>query len=134
MQASLDTLSNISKYMKLEDPSKDPISSLLLSSIINGLFSQDRMKVVSSLDTIRHLSRVERNEKIMSNVLEKKVCERLCELLTLCDIMLLIYTLECILAVTEMGETACNEIVRVNGSVSSFISLVTVEVSDFSLF
>ncbi len=87
------------------------------------------MKIICSLDAIRNLTRTETNEKILANFMEKKVCQRLCELLTLCDIMLLIYTLECIHAISGIGESVCDEIVRVKGSVASFIALVTVEVS-----
>lgn len=130
-QNSLDTICNVAKYVSLEDPAKDPLSSILLSSIISGLFSEDRMKIICSLDAIRNLTRTERNEKILANLMEKKVCDRLCELLTLCDIMLLIYTLECIHAISGIGESVCNEIVRVKGAVASFIALVTVEVSLF---
>lgn len=132
MQNSLDTISNVAKYFKLQDPSQDPISSILLSSMVSGLFSEDRLKVICSLDAIRNLTRTEQNEKILANLMDKKVCHRLCELLTLCDIMMLIYTLECIHAITGIGESVCNEIVRVKGSISSFIALVTVEVSIYS--
>ncbi|XP_035708773.1 AT-rich interactive domain-containing protein 2 isoform X5 [Folsomia candida] len=131
MQNSLDTISNVAKYFKLQDPSQDPISSILLSSMVSGLFSEDRLKVICSLDAIRNLTRTEQNEKILANLMDKKVCHRLCELLTLCDIMMLIYTLECIHAITGIGESVCNEIVRVKGSISSFIALVTVEAQSY---
>jgi len=128
-QMSFDLLGNIAPYINLEDPAKDPLSSMLLSLISSGMFSADRFKVLRSLEILRELTKIPRNEKIIVSYMESKVYRRMCELLTICDIMLLICTLECVLAMTGLGEAVCNELVRVKGSVSTLVSLVTVEVS-----
>lgn len=44
--------------------------------------------------------------------------------------MLLLYTLECIYALTSLGEKACNTIIHVRGIIDTLVSLVTIEVSD----
>jgi len=52
-----------------------------------------------------------------------------CTFLTLHDIMLLIYTLECLYSLSSLGERACNCIVRVHGAIDTLVSLITVEVN-----
>lgn len=54
--------------------------------------------------------------------------EQVCSYLTLHDIMLLVVTLECMYALTTLGEKACDYIVRVHGVMDTLVSLITVEV------
>jgi AT-rich interactive domain-containing protein 2 len=126
---SFDLLGNIASHINLQDPAKDPLSSMLLSLVSTGVFSPDRFKVLRSLEILRELTKIPRNERIIVKYMESNVYSRMCELLTICDIMLLICTLECLLAMTGLGEAVCSELVRVKGSVSTLVSLVTVEVS-----
>jgi len=120
--------------MNLEDPLENPYFGMLISLVIDGIFCVDRFRVLRSLETLREWCREESNEGVVSRLMEVKFFSRLCELLTLTDIMLLINTLECILSITSMGlEDVCNELVHVSGSVDTLVSLVTVEVSIFFL-
>ncbi len=57
--------------------------------------------------------------------------EQLADYLTLHDIHLLISTLECLYALSSLGETACNAIVRAHGALDSLVSLVTVEAQSY---
>lgn len=130
-QTSFDIIGNISSYIRLEEPLRDPISSLFLTLVTSSVFSTDRFKILRSLESLRELTRVEGNEGIITRYIETRVYRRMCDLLTLSDIMLLIYTLECILSMTGLGEAVCDEIVRVQGSVATLVSLVTVEAQSY---
>lgn len=130
-QASFDIIGNISSFIRLEEPLRDPLSSLFLTLVTSGVFSSDRFKILRSLESLRELTRVEGNEGIIARYIENRVYRRMCDLLTLSDIMLLIYTLECILSMTGLGEAVCDEIVRVQGSVATLVSLVTVEAQSY---
>lgn len=52
-----------------------------------------------------------------------------CALLTLRDIMVLVCTLECVHALTALGDRASEAVARVPGLLHTLVSLVTVEVS-----
>lgn len=52
---------------------------------------------------------------------------QVCSFLTLHDVMLLIYTLECLYSLSSLGERSCNLIVKNHGVVDTLVSLVTVE-------
>ncbi|ODM90995.1 AT-rich interactive domain-containing protein 2 [Orchesella cincta] len=130
-QTSFDIIGNISSYIKLEEPLRDPLSSMLLTLVTSGVFSTDRFKILRSLEALRELTKVHGNENIIARYIENRVYRRMCDLLTLSDIMLLIYTLECILSMTGLGEAVCDEIVRVQGSVATLVSLVTVEAQSY---
>lgn len=45
--------------------------------------------------------------------------------------MLLIYSLECIYALTSIGEKPCNAIAEIHGVLDTLVSLVTVDVHSF---
>ena len=131
---ALDLLGNIAHHLQLKEPSMDPLSCRILSLIMGGLFSSDRFRVLRSLECLREVCKKEGNDEILHQYVKLNVYKRICELLTISDIMLLIYTLECLLSMTGLGEAVCNELSRVQGSVASLVSLVTVEVSSRLLY
>ena len=45
--------------------------------------------------------------------------------------MLLIYTLECLYALSSMGADSCNNIIRAKGCVQTLVSLLTVEAQSY---
>ncbi|KAG0703709.1 hypothetical protein GWK47_002767 [Chionoecetes opilio] len=59
------------------------------------------------------------------------VYDQICRYLTIHDIMLLIYTLECLYSLSSLGTPACNAIVRAKGSIHTLISLLTVEAQSY---
>ncbi|KAK9720447.1 RFX DNA-binding domain [Popillia japonica] len=105
------------------------ISSLdfLIKLVSNGLVSEDRNSCISSLDALNKLSQNEANEDSLSRCLESFVYARVCSFLTIHDVMLLIYTLECLYSLSSLGERPCNFIVGNHGVVDTLVSLVTVE-------
>lgn len=58
-----------------------------------------------------------------------QVYSDVCALLTLRDIMVLVCTLECVYALTSLGDRACESVAKVPGLINTLVSLVTVEVS-----
>lgn len=69
-----------------------------------------------------------------------KVYEKLCSYLTIPDVALLIYTLECVYALSSLGQATCNAFLHCQGALDVLISLLTVEVDivwfhpNFNLF
>lgn len=130
-QTAFDIIGNISSYIRLDEPLQDPITSHFLTLLTTGVFATDRFKILRSLEALRELAKVDGNELVIGRYFEQNVYRRMCDLLTLSDIMLLIYTLECILSMTGLGDAVCDEIVRVQGSVATLVSLVTVEAQSY---
>lgn len=60
-----------------------------------------------------------------------QVYEQICRLLSLHDIMVLLYTLECLYSMSSMGEKACNHICRSQGAIQMLLSLITVEAQSY---
>ncbi|PSN46078.1 hypothetical protein C0J52_02288 [Blattella germanica] len=130
-QLGLDMLGNIASEMLLEDPVGDRLAASLLSTVTRGLHSQDRLIVLSCLEVLNKLSQKDENEEIMLRCLDQRVYDQVCTFLTLHDIMLLIYTLECLYSLSSLGERACNCIVRVHGAIDTLVSLITVEAQSY---
>lgn len=125
-QLGLDMLSNVSSEIILKEQMQR-VSDCLLTYISNGLHSEDRTVVIACLETLNKLSLNEKNEEFMLRCLEQKTYAQVCSFLTLHDVMLLIYTLECLYSLSSLGEKACNFIVEVHGIIDTLVSLVTVE-------
>lgn len=123
----LDMLGNIASEFIVRELSKDKLATALLTIITRGLDSQDRLWCLSSLEMLNKLSQNEKNEDIMLRCLEMTVYEKVCSFLTIHDVMLLIYTLECLYSLSSLGERSCNLIVTNHGVVDTLVSLVTVE-------
>lgn len=125
-QLGLDMLSNIASEIKVKEQ-KDRLAECLVSYVSNGLHSEDRTVVIACLEILNKLSQNEVNEDYMLRALEKKTYAQVCSFLTLHDVMLLIYTLECLYSLSSLGERACNFIVEIHGIIDTLVSLVTVE-------
>ncbi|XP_055707440.1 mucin-4 isoform X3 [Phlebotomus papatasi] len=127
----LDILGNLALELDLSDPSTDDLTRCLLSTITEGLESQDRGVIISCLEVLYKLCQKSSNEDHLHKCLDKKVYRQVCLYLSLNDIMLLLYTLECIYALSLLGERSCNAIVQVRGVVDTLVSLVTVEAQSY---
>ncbi|XP_066999629.2 AT-rich interactive domain-containing protein 2 isoform X2 [Anabrus simplex] len=130
-QLGLDMLGNVASEVLVEDPLADRLAAGLVATVTRGLASQDRMVVVSCLEILNKLSQKDENEDVMLRYLDQKVYDQVCSYLTLHDIMLLIYTLECLYSLSSLGERACNCIVRVHGAIDTLVSLITVEAQSY---
>ncbi|KAJ3657293.1 hypothetical protein Zmor_009109 [Zophobas morio] len=123
----LDMLGNIAMDFLVKDYPTDRLAAILLKIVIKGLKSEDRALCISSLEVLNKLSQNEANEDTLLRHLELDVYEKVCSFLTIHDVMLLIYTLECLYSLSSLGERSCNLIVCNHGVVDTLVSLVTVE-------
>lgn len=123
----LEMLGNISGEFLLKDLNRDRLARNLLKLVTEGLQSEDRNFCISCLDVLNKLSQTEANEDILARTLEPVLYQRVCSFLTIHDVMLLIYTLECLYSLSSLGERPCNLIVNNHGVVDTLVSLVTVE-------
>ncbi|KAG5882100.1 hypothetical protein JTB14_016864 [Gonioctena quinquepunctata] len=123
----MDMLSNIAADFIVKDFHADILASSLLKIITNGLRSEDRAACLSSLDVLNKLSQNEQNEDVMLRSLQSQVYKSVCSFLTIHDVMLLIYTLECLYSLSSLGERSCTFIVNNHGVIDTLVSLVTVE-------
>ncbi|CAH2055845.1 unnamed protein product, partial [Iphiclides podalirius] len=130
-QSGLDTLGNVSTELIIKDPATCLISRHILSTIQSALVSPDRARVLAALELLNKLAQNEVNEDALLKALEAKVYGDVCALLTLRDIMVLVCTLECVYALTSLGDRACEAVARVPGLVHTLVSLVTVEAQSY---
>ncbi|KAL0829739.1 hypothetical protein ABMA28_003233 [Loxostege sticticalis] len=130
-QSGLDTLGNVSTELVIKDPATCLISRHVLSTIQSALVSPDRARVLAALELLNKLAQNEVNEDALLKALEAKVYSDVCSLLTLRDIMVLVCTLECVYALTSLGDRASEAVARVPGLVHTLVSLVTVEAQSY---
>lgn len=130
-QMGLDTLGNISVELVLCDPANDSLTKNLLATIAEGLESPDRGVVIGCLEILYKLCQNGANEDHLHRYLEKRIYRQICMYLSLNDIMLLLYTLECLFALSSMGENACFAIVQVSGVIDTLVSLISVEAQSY---
>ncbi|KAK7084791.1 AT-rich interactive domain-containing protein 2 [Halocaridina rubra] len=128
---ALDTLGNIVSEVTLRDPRIDSCSASLLENVCKGVSSADRSFILRSLEILNKLAMNDPNEEILNNYIDPSVYSQICRYLTIHDIMLLIYTLECLYSLSSLGTPACNAIVRARGSIHTLISLLTVEAQSY---
>ncbi|XP_014090046.2 AT-rich interactive domain-containing protein 2 [Bactrocera oleae] len=127
----LDIAGNIATEIELLDPSTDDVSRSLLATLCDGIESMDRGVIINSLETLYKLCQTDGNEEHINKFLNLKFYESICQFLCLNDIMLLIFTLETIYALTSLGTRSCHLIMQVRGIVDQLVSLVTVEAQSY---
>lgn len=69
----LDVIGNIATEIVLKDPFSDNISRQLFGTICEGVDSQDRGVIISSLEILSKLAQRESNEEFLSKYLRKQV-------------------------------------------------------------
>lgn len=127
----LDMLGNVSMEIDINDPQTDDITRYLLSTIWEGLEGADRGVIISCLEVLSKIAQKESNEDNLNRYLNQAIYDQICRFLSLSDIMLLLYTLECIYSLTSMGEKPCNAVMHVTGIIDTLVSLVTVEAQSY---
>lgn len=126
-QMGWDMLCNIAT----EITERAPIMEHVLTLTNQGLLSEDRADILSALEVLTKLAQNELNEELLVKHLVREIYERICSFLTLHDIMLLVCTLECLNAITALGEKACNSVLAVHGIIDVLVSLVSVEAQSY---
>lgn len=146
-QVALDTIGNLASKLVLYpamDEDEDEASAgdhcyedlegerqrwscSLLRLTREGIQSQDRYLVVRCLDILARLCRQERNAEPLLAALDTPLCRRVFELLTVHDLMLLIYALEALYMLSELGRDACERMLLVHRSMGILVSLLTLD-------
>ncbi|XP_063979250.1 AT-rich interactive domain-containing protein 2 isoform X2 [Diachasmimorpha longicaudata] len=129
-QLGFDILGNISNEMILKEAG-ERLTNCVLTCIANGINSSDRFIVISCLEVLNKISQHDSNEEIVTYGLTDSVYELICRFLALSDIALLVYTLECLYALTSLGERPCTSIARIRGAIDTLVALVTVEAQSY---
>ncbi|XP_053684959.1 AT-rich interactive domain-containing protein 2 isoform X2 [Sabethes cyaneus] len=127
----LDMLGNVAAEIDINDPQVDSVTRCLLSTISEGLEGADRGVIISCLEILSKIAQKESNEDNLTRCLNQKIYDQICLFLSLSDIMLLLYTLECIYSLTSMGEKPCASLMHVTGIIDTLVSLVTVEAQSY---
>lgn len=125
--SAFDVLGNIAGHLELNDPFTDILSRHLFGTICDGIESSDRAVIISSMEILSKLCATDANEEFLLRYLKKSNYERVCLFLLVQDMMLLIYTLECVYSLTSLGEKACNAIVDIHGVIDTLVSMITIE-------
>lgn len=125
--SALDVLGNIGAEIELKDPFADVTSRQLFGTVCDGLEGSDRGVIISCMEILSKLCAYEANEEFLLRFLKKQNYEQVCLYLLVQDMMLLIYTLECVYSLTSLGEKACNAIVDIHGVIDTLVSMVTIE-------
>ncbi|XP_020300898.1 AT-rich interactive domain-containing protein 2 isoform X8 [Pseudomyrmex gracilis] len=129
-QLGFDILGNIASEIVLKEAG-ERITDVVLSCVARGIESQDRFIVISCLEVLNKISQQDSNEEIITFGLADDVYELICRFLALSDIALLVYTLECLYALTSLGERPCTSVARVRGAIDTLVALVTVEAQSY---
>lgn len=125
-QVALDTLGNLASKLVL-DPVETEWSGPLVRIAREGILSRDRYLVVRCLDIVGQLSRGERNEEPLLAQMDGPLYGRIFELLTVHDLMLLVYALEALYLLSDLGPSACDHMLQVHQSVGILVSLLTLD-------
>ncbi|EZA60377.1 AT-rich interactive domain-containing protein [Ooceraea biroi] len=129
-QLGFDLLGNVANEIILKEAG-ERITDVVLSCVAKGIESQDRFIVMSCLEVLNKISQQDSNEEIVTFGLADNVYELICRFLALSDIALLVYTLECLYALTSLGERPCTSVARVRGAIDTLVALVTVEAQSY---
>ncbi|XP_012541667.1 AT-rich interactive domain-containing protein 2 isoform X7 [Monomorium pharaonis] len=129
-QLGFDILGNIANEVILKEAG-ERITDVILTCVARGIESQDRFIVISCLEVLNKISQQDSNEEIVTFGLADNVYELICRFLALSDIALLVYTLECLYALTSLGERPCTSVARVRGAIDTLVALVTVEAQSY---
>jgi len=88
------------------------------SYVILTMFSVLRcVCVITGMDILAHLCQVEQNEVLLAENLDMVIYENIVRMLTLHDIQLIVFTLETLYQLSELGELASTCIARVRTAV-----------------
>ncbi|XP_077254909.1 brahma associated protein 170kD isoform X4 [Temnothorax americanus] len=129
-QLGFDILGNVANEVILKEAG-ERITDVVLTCVAKGIESQDRFIVISCLEVLNKISQQDSNEEIVTFGLADNVYELICRFLAMSDVALLVYTLECLYALTSLGERPCTSVARVRGAIDTLVALVTVEAQSY---
>ncbi|KAL7046948.1 hypothetical protein ACKWTF_002752 [Chironomus riparius] len=124
---ALDVLGNIASEISLKDPFLDLTSRHLFGLVCDEIESKDRGTIVGAMEILSKLCAKEENEEFLLKHLKKENYDQVCTYLLVPDMMLLVYSLECVYSLSSLGEKACNSIVDFHGMIETLVSMITLE-------
>uniref|UniRef100_A0A1I7UQZ2 ARID domain-containing protein n=1 Tax=Caenorhabditis tropicalis TaxID=1561998 RepID=A0A1I7UQZ2_9PELO len=130
--AAMDALSNLATDIDLADKTLVYVSQhAILRLIHEGIFSMDKLKLIRSLEILGSLCGFEGNEAIICDWLRADTISHIFEIVGVKDIMMCVYTLECLYQISEMGDTACDLIAESPKAIQQLVSMATLEAVSF---
>ncbi|KAH8280419.1 hypothetical protein KR018_006685 [Drosophila ironensis] len=128
---ALETAGNLAHQFELQDPSTDELSRNMLATLCEGVDSNDRAVVISCLEILYKLCGREGNSQHINRCLGLDFYQRAMLLLSLTDVMLIIFTLEAVYALSSLGARPCSMLMQVRGLVDQLVALITVEAQTY---
>ncbi|KAK6735847.1 hypothetical protein RB195_018851 [Necator americanus] len=130
--AAMDTLSNLACDIDLTWHKMIHCADHALLRIIRkGIFSTDKFKLIRSLEILTALCSFEGNEATICDFLDKKIFEHIFDIVCIKDIMMCVYTLECLYQISEMGDVACQLLAELPRAITQLVSMATLEAVSF---
>uniref|UniRef100_A0A1I7WXF6 XK-related protein n=1 Tax=Heterorhabditis bacteriophora TaxID=37862 RepID=A0A1I7WXF6_HETBA len=103
----------------------------LLRIISDGIFSNDKFKLIRSMEILTGLCNYEGNEETICDFLNHKIFEHIFNVVCVKDIMMCVYTLECLYQISEMGDIACQYLAEFPQAINQLVSMATLEAVSF---
>ncbi|KAI8037234.1 AT-rich interactive domain-containing protein 2 [Drosophila gunungcola] len=128
---ALETAGNLAHQFELLDPTTDELSRNLLATLCEGVDSNDRAVIISCLEILYKLCGREGNSQHINRCLGLDFYQRAMLLLSLTDVMLLIFTLEAVYALSSLGARPCSMLMQVRGLMDQLVALITVEAQTY---
>nr|CDJ90703.1 AT-rich interaction region domain containing protein [Haemonchus contortus] len=130
--AAMDTLSNLACDIDLTWHKMVHCSDHALLRIVKeGIFSNDKFKLIRSMEILTALSTFEGNESTICDFLDRKMFEHIFNVICIKDIMMCVYTLECLYQISEMGDVACQLLAEMPRAITQLVSMATLEAVSF---
>ncbi|VDM67819.1 unnamed protein product [Strongylus vulgaris] len=103
----------------------------LLRIVREGIFSTDKFKLIRSMEILTALCGFEGNEATICDFLDKNTFEHIFNIVCIKDIMMCVYTLECLYQISEMGDVACQLLADIPRAITQLVSMATLEAVSF---
>nr|NP_610216.1 brahma associated protein 170kD [Drosophila melanogaster]AAF57363.1 brahma associated protein 170kD [Drosophila melanogaster]AGW52162.1 FI23954p1 [Drosophila melanogaster] len=128
---ALETAGNLAQQFELLDPTTDELSRNLLATLCEGIDSNDRAVIMSCLEILYKLCGREGNSQHINRCLGLDFYQRAMLLLSLTDVMMIIFTLEAVYALSALGARPCSMLMQVRGLIDQLVTLITVEAQSY---
>ncbi|XP_052708274.1 AT-rich interactive domain-containing protein 2-like isoform X2 [Crassostrea angulata] len=127
-QLALDSLGNIAEKFVL---TTDDHSHLVLQLLKHCLSSDDKYEVVRGLEILSKLCLLDQNEDMLTDRLEEPLYADIVRLMNVFDIQIIVYSLEALYQLSELGEHTTTKIAAVKHAVDLLVSLLTIEAQSY---